>query len=342
MSADDKSQEMKENGKVARLVIASEDEEEQDSSEEVATTEDLLSQFPDDTEEIDLAKSRLASCAHLGIPRFANHLKNLCLRANYLSSIEPEVFGPLVNLEEIDFYDNRLKALGNALDGKQSLRILDLSFNLLRSIPPELLNIPALQVLYFVQNKITKIEHLGHLGGSLRSLELGSNRIRAIENLDSLVSLEELWLGKNKLTKIENLDSLIKLRLLSIQSNRITKIEGLDKLINLEELYISHNGLEKIEGLENNLKLTTLDVGNNQITAVEGVSHLKDLQEFWASYNQIADIKTLDKELGGLSRLETVYLEGNPAQRAEMANYRRRIMIALPQVKQIDATLVKV
>ncbi|KAG8762585.1 hypothetical protein FRC15_008437, partial [Serendipita sp. 397] len=61
-----------------------------------------------------------------------------------------------------------------------------------------------------------------------------------------------------------------------------------------------------------------------------------------ASYNQIADIKTLDKELGGLSRLETVYLEGNPAQRAEMANYRRRIMIALPQVKQIDATLVKV
>ncbi|KAG8821722.1 hypothetical protein FRC17_009742 [Serendipita sp. 399] len=341
MSADDEGQQTTENAKIARLVIASDDEEEQDSGEEVPTTEDLLAQFPDDTEEIDLAKSRLASCAHLGIPRFANHLKNLCLRANYLTSVEPEVFAPLTHLEEVDFYDNRLKTLGNALDGKESLRILDLSFNLLRSIPPELLNIPALQVVYFVQNKITKIEHLGHLGPSLRSLELGSNRIRTIENLDSLVNLEELWLGKNKLTKIENLDNLQKLRLLSIQSNRITKIEGLDKLVNLEELYISHNGLETIEGLENNTKLTTLDVGNNQITAVENISHLKDLQEFWASYNQISDIKSLDKELGGLSRLETIYLEGNPAQRTDMANYRRRIMIALPQLKQIDATLVK-
>jgi Leucine-rich repeat (LRR) protein len=57
-------------------------------------------------------------------------------------------------------------------------RVLDLSFNLLRAVPVELLNIPALQTIYFVQNKITRIEYLGHLGASLRSLELGSNRIR--------------------------------------------------------------------------------------------------------------------------------------------------------------------
>jgi protein phosphatase 1 regulatory subunit 7 len=59
-----------------------------------------------------------------------------------------------------------------------SLRVLDLSFNLLRAVPVELLKIPALQTIYFVQNKITRIEHLGHLGANLRSLELGSNRIR--------------------------------------------------------------------------------------------------------------------------------------------------------------------
>jgi len=41
-----------------------------------------------------------------------------------------------------------------------------------------------------------------------------------------------------------------------------------------------------------------------------------------------------------MASLETIYLEGNPCQQAEGASYRRKIMIALPQVKQIDATFV--
>ncbi|PVF92744.1 putative SDS22-protein phosphatase 1 regulatory subunit 7 [Serendipita vermifera] len=327
--------------KMARLAIVSDDEEDEGSHGEEPVVEDLLADLPDTTEEIDLARSKLASCAHLDLPRFARHLKNVCLRANYLNTLEAEAFGSLKLLEELDLYDNRIKQLGNALDGKQSLRVLDLSFNLLRAVPVELLNIPSLQVLYFVQNKITQIEHLNHLGATLRSLELGSNRIRKIENLDELVNLEELWLGKNKITKLENLDKLTKLRLLSIQSNRITKIEGLDNLLNLEELYMSHNGLVKIEGLDNNLKLKTLDVGNNEITLIENLSHLENLEEFWASYNKIDDLKQIDQQLGGLSHLETVYLEGNPAQANDRANYRRRLIINLPQLKQIDATLVK-
>lgn len=55
---------------------------------------------------------------------------------------------------------------------------LDLSFNLLRAVPEELARIPALRTIYFVQNKISHIDHLGHLGATLQSLELGGNRIR--------------------------------------------------------------------------------------------------------------------------------------------------------------------
>jgi protein phosphatase 1 regulatory subunit 7 len=62
------------------------------------------------------------------------------------------------------------------------------------------------------------------------------------------------------------------------------------------------------------------------------------LMDMQASYNKIADIKSLDQQLGGIKGLETVYLEGNPAQIQDMVNYRRRIMISLPQLKQIDAT----
>ncbi|KAG1794750.1 uncharacterized protein BJ212DRAFT_1291751 [Suillus subaureus] len=41
-----------------------------------------------------------------------------------------------------------------------------------------------------------------------------------------------------------------------------------------------------------------------------------------------------------MASLETIYLESNPCQQAEGTGYRRRIMLTLPQVKQIDATLV--
>jgi protein phosphatase 1 regulatory subunit 7 len=59
---------------------------------------------------------------------------------------------------------------------------------------------------------------------------------------------------------------------------------------------------------------------------------------FQASGNKIASLRALDTQLAHLQNLETVYLEGNPCQTNDMAGYRRKVMLALPQVKQIDAT----
>ena len=55
--------------------------------------------------------------------------------------------------------------------------VLDLSFNLLRSVPERLEFLPSLHTIYFVQNKISKITGLTSCI-NLRSLELGGNRIR--------------------------------------------------------------------------------------------------------------------------------------------------------------------
>lgn len=54
--------------------------------------------------------------------------------------------------------------------------------------------------------------------------------------------------------------------------------------------------------------------------------------------NKIPDLQTLEPHLGGLATLETLYLEANPCQTKDMTGYRRKIMLALPQLKQIDAT----
>lgn len=54
--------------------------------------------------------------------------------------------------------------------------------------------------------------------------------------------------------------------------------------------------------------------------------------------NLIESWSDLD-ELKGAKNLETVYLERNPLQKDPQ--YRRKIMLALPTVRQIDATFVR-
>ena len=62
---------------------------------------------------------------------------------------------------------------------KRSYRrsILDLSFNLLRSVPESLKLLTSLTVVYFVQNRIAKISGFDGVC-SLTSLELGGNKLR--------------------------------------------------------------------------------------------------------------------------------------------------------------------
>ncbi|KAG6886909.1 hypothetical protein C0992_001672 [Termitomyces sp. T32_za158] len=315
----------------------SDEEPVEESSADALEEGDFLEDFPDETEDLDLVHARIGSLNNLRLPRFANYLKRLCLRQNFVSFLDPEVFSMLTNLEELDLYDNKLKSLGDALLKLSKLETLDLSFNLLKTIPEGLASLISLHTIYVVQNRISKINGFESCI-NLRSLELGGNRIRRMENMESLVNLEELWLGKNKITKIENLGTMKKLRILSLQSNRITRLENLEELVNLEQLYLSHNGVKKLEGLEKNTKLTTLDLGNNFLPAIENISHLTCLEELWINGNEIPDLLTLEPQLGAIKSLETLYLEANPCQTKDMTGYRRKIMLTLPQLKQIDAT----
>lgn len=54
--------------------------------------------------------------------------------------------------------------------------------------------------------------------------------------------------------------------------------------------------------------------------------------------NQIDNWSDLD-ELKNAKGLETIYLERNPLQKDPQ--YRRKIMLALPSVRQIDATFIR-
>ena len=56
--------------------------------------------------------------------------------------------------------------------------------------------------------------------------------------------------------------------------------------------------------------------------------------------NKIDDWKEVEK-FASLNALETLYLERNPIYKQDPAGYRRKLMLALPQIKQIDAIVCR-
>ena len=302
--------------------------------EQIEADEDLLDDYPLDTEDIDLVHCRISSIPALRLDRF-NQVQRLCLRQNAISSIEfPSSLGP--SLVEIDLYDNLISHI-KGLEALTSLTSLDLSFNKIKHIK-NISHLSSLKELYFVQNRISKIENLEGLS-SLTMIELAANRIRDIENLDSLgPTLQELWLGKNKISEIRNLDALTSLRSLDLKNNRLTHLTGLSALVKLEEFYVSHNAITALSGLDSNKELRVLDISHNEIKHLENIAHLSELEEFWASNNQFADFREVERELKDKENLETVYFEGNPLQTMGPAVYRNKVRLLLPQVKQIDAS----
>lgn len=62
------------------------------------------------------------------------------------------------------------------------------------------------------------------------------------------------------------------------------------------------------------------------------------LEEVWASNCQLDSFEEIEKVLGDKQDLTTVYFEGNPLQKRAPALYRNKVRLALPRVKQIDAS----
>uniref|UniRef100_A0A1I8BAA4 Protein phosphatase 1 regulatory subunit 22 n=1 Tax=Meloidogyne hapla TaxID=6305 RepID=A0A1I8BAA4_MELHA len=125
-----------------------------------------------------------------------------------------------------------------------------------------------------------------------------------------------------------------------LQANRLTKLEGLENLKELEQLHINDQGIEYLNGIENQVKLQVLDAAGNSISCLDNLEHLQELEDIWLNNNKISSWLEVDK-LSKLKSLQTVYLEHNPIYNEGCANYRRKAILALPQIQQLDATICR-
>lgn len=75
------------------------------------------------------------------------------------------------------------------------------------------------------------------------------------------------------------------------------------------------------------------------IDHIDQMQHLVHLEEFWANHNKLDQIDEVSK-LACLPQLHTVYFEGNPIEKST-PQYRLRVKMILPKLKQIDALLTR-
>ncbi|KAJ0243883.1 Exostosin family protein [Hirschfeldia incana] len=293
-------------------------------------------ELPPTITELDLTANRLSELdsriAHLSA------LKKLSLRQNLIEdpAVEPlSRWDALSDLEELILRDNKLAKVPE-IGIFSKLLVFDVSFNEITSLQGLSKASNTLKELYVSKNEVNKIMEIEHLH-DLQILELGSNRLRVMENMENFTKLDELWLGRNRI-KVVNLCGLRCIKKISLQSNRLTCMKGFEDCVALEELYLSHNGISKMEGLSTLVNLRVLDVSNNKLTSVDDIQNLTKLEDLWLNDNQIESLEEITEAVvGSKEKLTTIYLENNPC--AKSSDYVAVLRQIFPNVEQIDSNL---
>ncbi|KAK6270170.1 hypothetical protein POUND7_007275, partial [Theobroma cacao] len=222
---------------------------------------------------------QLGLCNFSGpIPRSLGNLSQLTyleLSRNHFSGQIPPSLTNLKQLQFLYIFDNQLdgsipvqaSAFPNLID-------LDLSNNLLNGpLPAWLYTIPSLKFITIHNNQLT-----GHINEfqykSLTWISLGNNKLQGQipKSIFELVNLTDLDLSSNNLSGIVELDALLKLQnlewldlsynsLSSINSN----ISATYTLPNLQILYLPSFNIGEFPILSGSTNLAALDLSNNRI-----------------------------------------------------------------------------
>ncbi|CAG5119813.1 unnamed protein product, partial [Candidula unifasciata] len=174
----------------------------------------------------------------------------------------------------------------------------------------------------------------------ITSLNLDSQHITKLSNLDRLCNLKYASFNNNDLTRIEGLDNCIDLLELSLANNCIPNLDGLQKLVSLQRLDLSHNCLTTIDTgiLEKMENLTFLALESNRLTGLSGLQRSTALVELYIGNNNISNIREVFL-LKSLHSLVILDMYGNPMV-SEVENYRLFVIYHLKSLKALDGSAI--
>lgn len=137
-----------------------------------------------------------------------------------------------------------------------------------------------------------KIEDLTGLSAfsNLEEINLSSNLIANVEELEEMVNLTRLDLGSNRILDVAPLQNLTSLTYLDLMDNEIEDISMLHSLTQLELLDVSGNLLTDLEGCRNFTSLYMLLADRNEISDLGPISSITGMYYLTLSENRISDI----------------------------------------------------
>ncbi|XP_070776726.1 leucine-rich repeat-containing protein 9 [Enoplosus armatus] len=176
----------------------------------------------------------------------------------------------------------------------------------------------------------------------ITTLNLDSQRISKLINLNKLVNLRWASFNDNDISKVEGLDSCLKLEELSLNNNSISTLNGLPKLHCLNKLSVDGNRLLSLDAsaLDQLPNLSFLSVENNSISSLHGIQRVRSLLELYIGNNHISTSQDI-YHLKGLTNLIILDLYGNPLLE-KLENYRIYVVFHLPSLKALDGIAVEV
>ncbi|RZF41110.1 hypothetical protein LSTR_LSTR002742 [Laodelphax striatellus] len=250
--------------------------------------------------EIDLSKNRIAEIARGAFHRLPG-LRMLDLSDNRIRRIHPEFFLQPYNsdLEELILVRNRLDhalQLRTILDALPRLKLLDLSYNMIRDINYDSMQgHPTLERLHLDHNNLRQVVREAFSGmPALRELRLSNNFLSNYLEMPlwNLPLLKGLDLSHNEFRRLDRrvLANLPSLRKLDISSNSLVMIDPASFLgtPSLEHVNLSHNALEIITPptFPHLANLYELDIGHNRLkTIVPGLP--RALEYLYMPKNQL-------------------------------------------------------
>ncbi|CAL6063468.1 Conserved_hypothetical protein [Hexamita inflata] len=140
---------------------------------------------------------------------------------------------------------------------------------------------------------------------TLRSLNVSKNNVD-LTNIHSVTSLTKLSMVQCGLKNIDQISSLVNLEDLELSSNGDMDLSPLQQVRSLKKLSMQECGLTNIDQITQLTNLEVLKLASNQLQTIDSIGSLVNLKELNISKNNNLDITPL-KDLVGLIKLNLSY-----------------------------------
>ena len=258
-------------------------------------------------------------------------LLRLDISCNQIKSVDFTLHTP--NLEELVMVDNQLELIAPCICELKSLKLLDISFNLIKDINQlkQLKECKALKKLSVKGNLMTfrfpkyldiltnVLPTLEEMDGTSLVLLRSSNSSRPVATLNSdmlhpakSVGLDEdpstFNLSHHNISVILLTKNIAEVRYLNISHNRLSKLDGLQFLPKLVHLNAESNSLVDITDVGHLIHLKVLELGSNLINNLgHALTGLKELTLLSMENNKIRSLSSFSE----LNNLLELYLGEN-------------------------------